>query len=65
MVRDEPTIEGPPNMSDLVIEGTPTDASNTVITEIARAVPPTVVKPAVPQKLRVSSGVAQGCWRIR
>jgi protein TonB len=60
MVPDEPTIEGPPNMSDLLIEGTPTGASNTMITEIARAVPPTVVEPAVPQKLRVSSGVAAG-----
>jgi protein TonB len=60
MVRDEPTIEEPPNMSDLGIRGTLTGGSNTVITEIARAVPPTAVKPAVPQKLRVSSGVAAG-----
>jgi protein TonB len=33
---------------------------NAVITEIARSVPPTVVKPAAPQKLRVPSGVAAG-----
>ena len=58
MVPDEPGVGGRPNIDGLV-EGSVSDAvPNAVITEIARAVPPTVVKPATPQKLRVSSGVA-------
>jgi protein TonB len=60
MVKDEPTAEGPPSMDGFVPGGIPGDTSNAVITDIARAVPPTLVKPLPPQKLRVSSGVAAG-----
>jgi len=61
MVRDEPSApEGPPSMDGMVPGGVPGGVSNAVLTEIARAVPPTVTKPAPPQKLRVSSGVAAG-----
>ena len=60
MTHDEPTTEGPPSMDGLVPGGIPGGVPNAVLTEIARAVPPTVVKPAPPQKLRVSSGVAAG-----
>jgi len=60
IVHDEPGVGGPPNIDGLV-EGSVSDAvPNAVIAEITRAVPPTVVKPATPQKLRVSSGVAAG-----
>jgi protein TonB len=60
MVRDEPSVGGPPRLDGLVEGGTSDEVPNAVITEIARSVPPTVVKPAPPQKLRVSSGVAAG-----
>jgi periplasmic protein TonB len=60
MVRDEPSSGGPPSLDRLVEGGTSDGVPNAVITEIARSVPPTVVKPAPPQKLRVSSGVAAG-----
>ena len=61
MVRDEPaSAEGPPSMDVLVPSGGPRGVPNSVLTEIAREVPPTVVKPAPPPKLRISSGVAAG-----
>ena len=60
MVHDETTPEGPPSMGDLVPGAIPGGVPNAVITEIARNVPPPVVKPVTPQKLRVSSGVAAG-----
>ena len=60
MVRDEPSSGGPPSLDGLVEGAMPGGVPNAVITEIARAVPPTVVKPPAPQKLRVSSGVAAG-----
>ena len=61
MVRDEPSAsEGPPSVDGMVPGGVPGGVPNAVLTEIARAVPPTIVKPAPPQKLRVSSGVAAG-----
>lgn len=60
MVHDEPSWEGPPSMDGLVPGGIPGGVPNAVLTEMARAVPPAIVKPAPPQKLRVSSGVAQG-----
>lgn len=60
MVRDEPTSEGPPSMDGLVPGGIPGGVPNAVLTEMARAVPPAVTKPAPPQTLRVSSGVAAG-----
>jgi len=59
MVHDEPASEGPPSMDGLVAGGIPGGVPNAVLTEMARAVPPTVTKPA-PQKLRISSGVAAG-----
>lgn len=61
MVHDEPSAaEGPPGMDGLVPGGIPGGVPNAVLTEMARAAPPAVVKPAPPQKLRVSSGVAAG-----
>jgi protein TonB len=60
MVRDEPLSAGPPSLDGLVDGGVPGGVPNAVITDIARAVPLTVVKPATPQKFRVSSGVAAG-----
>ena len=62
MVRDEPvTDEGRPSVGNLVICGAPDGKENAVLTEIARAVPPTTTKLTPPaQKLRVSSGVAAG-----
>ena len=60
MVRDEPSTGGPPRIDGFVEGGVPGAVPNTVITEIARSVRPTMVKPAPPQKLRVSSGVAAG-----
>jgi periplasmic protein TonB len=61
MVRDEPSsADSPPSMDGLVPGGVPGVVANSVITEIARATPPLIVKPAPPQKLRVSSGVAEG-----
>ena len=60
MVRDEPSSGGPPRIDGLVEGGVSNGVPNVVITEIARAVLPTVIKPATPQKLRVSSGVAAG-----
>ena len=61
MERDEPSSsEGPPSMEGLVPGGVPGGVANSVITDIARATPPAVVKPAPAQKLRVSSGVAAG-----
>jgi protein TonB len=59
MVHDEPSVGGPPSL-DRLVGGGSDGVPNAVITEIARSVPPTVVKPAAPQKLRVSSGVAAG-----
>ena len=55
--QDEPS-DGPPSVGDLVPGSTPGD--DDVINEIARNVPPPVVKRVTPQKLRVSSGVAAG-----
>ena len=60
IVRDEPSAEGPPSMEGLVPGGIPGGVPNAMLAEMARAVPPAVVKPAPPQKLRVSSGVAAG-----
>jgi len=60
MAHDEPSVGGPPSLDGLVVGATSDGVPNAVITEIARAVPPTVVRPATPQKLRVSSGVAAG-----
>jgi periplasmic protein TonB len=60
MAKDEPTTEGPPSMDGLVPGSVPNGVPNAVLTEMARAVPPTVVKPAPQQKLRISSGVAAG-----
>jgi len=60
IVRDEPSSGGPPSLDGLVEGGTSDGVANSVITDIARAVPPTVIKPPTPQKLRVSSGVAAG-----
>lgn len=60
MVHDEPSVGGPPSLDDLVEGGTSDGVPNAVITEIARSVPPTFVTRAAPQKLRVSSGVADG-----
>jgi len=60
MVHDEPSLGGPPSLDGLVGGGTSGLVPNAVITEIARSVPPRLVKPAAPQKLRVSSGVAAG-----
>jgi protein TonB len=60
MVRDEASSARPPSIDGLVAGGTSNGVPSAVITEIARVVPPTVVKPATPQKLRVSSGVAAG-----
>lgn len=60
MVHDEPSSEGPPSIGDFVVGGTSGPTTSAVITDIARAVPPTIVKPLPPQKLRVSSGVAAG-----
>jgi len=61
MVRDEtPSGDGPPSMEGVVPGGVPGGVASSVITEIARAVPPPVVKPSPPVKLRVSSGVAAG-----
>jgi len=47
-------------MDGLVPGGIPNGVPNAALTEIARAVPPTIVKPTSPQKLRISSGVAAG-----
>jgi len=61
MARDELTSnEGPPSLGNLVQGGAGEGVANSVITQIARATPLVVVKPAPPQKLRVSSGVAAG-----
>jgi periplasmic protein TonB len=61
MVRDEPAgAEGPPSMEGLAPGGVANGVPNAVLSEIARAAPPAVVKPAPPQKLRISSGVAAG-----
>jgi protein TonB len=60
MVHDEPSVGGPPSLDRLVGGRGSDGVPNAVITEIARSVPPTVVKPAAPQKLRGSSGVAAG-----
>ncbi len=61
MARDEPSsADGPPSMEGFVPGGMPGGVANSVITEIARATPPAIVKPSPPQKLRVSSGVAAG-----
>jgi protein TonB len=61
MTPDEPvTAEAPPNMDGLVPGGVPGGVPNAVLTAIVRAVPPTIAKPAPPQKLRISSGVATG-----
>ena len=60
MVHDEPSSGGPPSLDGLVEDGASDGVPNAVITEIARSVPPSVVKPAAPEKLRVSSGVAAG-----
>jgi protein TonB len=58
--QDEPS-DGPPSVGDVVPGAIPgSGVPNAVITEIARSVPPPVVKPVTPQKLRVSSGVAAG-----
>jgi len=59
MFDDEPSVAGPPSL-DRLVGGGSDGVPNAVITEIARSVPPTVVKLAAPQKLRVSSGVAAG-----
>jgi protein TonB len=47
-------------MEGVVPGSMPGGVANSVITEIARATPPALVKPSPPQKLRVSSGVAAG-----
>ena len=47
-------------MEGVVPGGVPGGVASSVITEIARAVPPTVLRPLPVQKLRVSSGVAAG-----
>ena len=60
LARDEPAAEGPPSMDGLVQGGIPNGVPNSVLTDIVRAVPPTIAKPALPQKLRISSGVAAG-----
>jgi protein TonB len=61
LLRDEPSdAEGPPKLDGFVPGGMRDGEPNAVLTEMARAVPPTVTKPAPPQKVRVSSGVAQG-----
>lgn len=61
MVLDEQASpEGPPSMDGLVPGGVPEGVPNAVITEIARATPPPLMKPSPTQKLRVSSGVAAG-----
>jgi protein TonB len=60
LAKDEPAAEGPPSMDGLVPGGIPNGVPNAALTEIARAVPPTIVKPTSPQKLRISSGVAAG-----
>jgi protein TonB len=61
MVRDDPaSAEGPPSMEGVVPGGVPGGVANSVITGIARATPPPVVKALPPVKLRVSSGVAAG-----
>ena len=60
MVHDEPASEGPPSVDGFVPGGVPGGVANSVITEIARAVPPAITKPLPAQKLRVSSGVAEG-----
>ena len=57
--RDEPPNEMLPSIGDFVPGGAGEGVRNSVIAEIARAVPPVVVKPP-PPKLRVSSGVASG-----
>jgi len=61
MRPDEPSSnEGPPSVEGAVWCGAPGGEANSVITEIARATPPAIVKPVQAQKLRVSSGVAAG-----
>jgi periplasmic protein TonB len=61
LVRDEPvSAEGPPSMEGVVPGGIPNGVTNTVITDIARATPPVMLKVSPPTKLRVSSGVAAG-----
>ena len=61
MVRDDPvSAEGPPSVDGLVPGGVSSGVTSTVITDIARAAPPVMVKPSPPVKLRVSSGVAAG-----
>jgi periplasmic protein TonB len=61
MVHDEPaSAEGPPIIEGGVPGGIPGGVANSVITEIARANPPVMVKVSPPVKLRVSSGVAAG-----
>ena len=60
MVHDDGSVGGPPSLDGLGEGGTSDGVPDAVITEIARSVSPTVVKPPAPQKLRVSSGVAAG-----
>jgi periplasmic protein TonB len=61
IVHDElSSAEGPLGMVGVVPGGVPGGVANSVITEIARATPPVMVKPVSSQKLRVSSGVAAG-----
>ncbi len=61
MVRDEPaSAEAPPSMDGLVPGGIPTGVPNSVLTNLARATMPTIVKPVPPEKVRISSGVAAG-----
>jgi protein TonB len=61
MVHDDPTAnDAPPQSGDFVPGGVPNGVTNSVLTQITRAMPPANLKPAPPQKLRVSSGVATG-----
>ena len=61
MVHDEPSLaEGPPSLVGVVPGGVPGGVANSVITEIARATPPVLVKAQPSVKMRVSSGVAEG-----
>lgn len=60
VLHDEPIAsEGPPKLDGYVLGGIPNGVPNAILNEMARAVPP-MTKPTPPQKVRVSSGVAQG-----
>jgi len=60
MSHDSDDSTAPPRMGDFVPGGIPQGVPSSVLTDIAKSVIPTVVKPPATQKLRVSSGVAAG-----